>query len=109
MNFVDLGRHFRDLSEKELEDRELQASLSDWRHAAPAGWSELLRRVLLIAEAGSGKTREMQAQAQRLSAEGKAAFFLALESLDRARVADLLDPKTRTPTSSISSAITRST
>ena len=49
------------------------------------GWPELLKqpRVVILAEAGSGKTREMREQAKRLAAQGKFAFFVALESLDR--------------------------
>lgn len=37
------------------------------------------RRVVILAEAGSGKTAEIRDAARRLRAEGKAAFFLRLE------------------------------
>jgi hypothetical protein len=89
MAYIDLSRRFRDLKESELEDPELLASLNDSRWAAVTGmsfgWAELLQhpRAVILAEAGSGKTAEMQAQAARLRAEGKAAFFIPLEALDR--------------------------
>lgn len=47
------------------------------------GWSTLLesQRVLLVAEAGAGKTHECEAQAESLFKRGKAAFFLRLETV----------------------------
>jgi hypothetical protein len=46
------------------------------------GWSTLLesQRVLLVAEAGTGKTHECEAQAETLFQRGEAAFFLRLET-----------------------------
>jgi hypothetical protein len=96
MDYIDLSRRFRDLTESELEDPELLASLNDVRWAVAAGmsvgWAELLQhpRVLILAEAGSGKTAEMQEQAARLSAAGNTAFFIPLEALDREPLEDIL-------------------
>jgi len=47
------------------------------------GWAQLLEslRILLIAEAGTGKTHECKAQAKLLFEGGEAAFFLRLEAL----------------------------
>ena len=47
------------------------------------GWPELLElsRVVVLAEAGTGKTDEFKAKATKLRAEGKAAFFCAIEEL----------------------------
>jgi hypothetical protein len=47
------------------------------------GWSTLLesQRVLLVAEAGAGKTHECEAQADGLFQRGEAAFFLRLETV----------------------------
>ena len=83
--FIDLQRRFRDLTAAELETPEILASLNDHGYGLSTGWAELLkhRRILLLAEAGAGKTREMIEQRDRLVAEGKFAFFIALESLDR--------------------------
>jgi hypothetical protein len=96
MVYTDLSRRFRDLTESELEAPELLASLNDSRWVAVAGmsegWAELLQhpRVLILAEAGSGKTAEMQGQAARLRAEGQSAFFIELAALDRAPLSDIL-------------------
>lgn len=55
---------------------------------SPAGpaqrWNQLetLRRVLIIAEPGAGKTYEAQEAARRLKRRGKAAFFIRIEALD---------------------------
>jgi hypothetical protein len=90
--FVDLCRRFRDLTDKELEEPELLASLNEREFRPVDGWPELLThpRVVILAEAGSGKTREMQEQAKRLVGEGQFAFFLPLESLDRESLTELL-------------------
>lgn len=90
--FVDLSRRFRDLTQAELEEPDFLASLNESEYLPPADWPELLRhpRVLLLAEAGSGKTAEMREQAKRLRTEKKYAFFVALESLDRDNLTDLL-------------------
>lgn len=47
------------------------------------GWAQLLesQRILLISEAGSGKTHECKAQAKLLFEGGEAAFFLRLEEV----------------------------
>ncbi|GAA0623977.1 hypothetical protein GCM10009422_20300 [Brevundimonas kwangchunensis] len=83
--FIELARRFRDLTDKERED---PVNLAFWgfhESKLGSGWDELLKseRVVILAEAGSGKTREMQTQTQRLLAEGKAAFFIPVEALDR--------------------------
>lgn len=51
-------------------------------------WDELLksRRILLIAEAGAGKTHECKAQAKLRFEQGDAAFFLSLEKVAAAGV-----------------------
>lgn len=101
MPYVDLSRRFRDLNQDELASPELLASLNDQRLSAwglkdlsADGWPELLQhpRVILLAEAGSGKTAEMREQAKRLLAVGTPAFFVALESLRHESLRDLLSP-----------------
>jgi hypothetical protein len=82
-DFVDLSRRFRTLTNVELENPDDIAELSDIVPGASLDWPDLLEesRVLLLAEAGSGKTEEMREQAQQLVAAGKYAFFVPLESL----------------------------
>ncbi len=47
------------------------------------GWNDLLehRRVVILGEAGSGKTRELQFKAESLRRSGKSAFFIRLDRL----------------------------
>lgn len=91
-SYIDLDRRFRDLTDEEREDPNIIAVLSHLNSVAGSPWSELLvaQRVVLLAEAGSGKTRELQEQKRKLVADGKAAFFLPIEALDKESVADLL-------------------
>lgn len=62
----------------------------DWLSDSPAGpaqrWSELegLHRVLILAEAGAGKTFEALERARRLRERGKQSFFLRIEKIDAA-------------------------
>ena len=92
--FVDLQRRFLELSDSELEDIESLLAWSGSEFGPDIGWSELLQyaRVILLAEAGSGKTVEMQQQANRLTGEGRFAFFIPLESLGQGQVTDTLSP-----------------
>ena len=89
---IDLKRRFRNLTDKELEDTESLVSLEEFGVYPDMGWPELLRhpRVILLAEAGSGKTMEMEEQAKRLVRNGQYAFFVALESLNDEPFIDLL-------------------
>lgn len=93
--YVDISRRFRDLTKAELEEPELLASFNEHDFPSPTDWPALLchPRVLLLAEAGSGKTAEMLEQVSRLTAEKKHAFFVPLESLDQNNLIDLLSPK----------------
>ena len=83
MGFVDLQRRFKELTDSELEDTESLLSWSGSEFGPDIGWSEVLQyaRVILLAEAGSGKTAEMREQTNRLTGEGRFAFFIPLESL----------------------------
>ena len=93
-DFIELDREFRDLTKEELEDPQLVIAWEISEHSPYIAWAELLLhdRVILLAEAGSGKTAEMRHQVNRLVGEDRFAFFLALESLDSESVADLLSP-----------------
>jgi len=90
--YINLDRRFAELSDKELEDPDSLAVLAEHRLGGTHGWEELLtgQRVVLLAEAGAGKTREMSEQAVRLRSQGKYAFFLPLEGLHRESLAALL-------------------
>src|SRR5689334_15144976 len=61
-------------------------------------WSDLLehRRVIVLAEASSGKTKEFCHQAATLLTEGKPAFFLPIEELADGEFEAALDPQADT-------------
>ena len=91
--FIDLQRRFHELTDSELEDTESLLSWSGYEFGPDIGWPRLLEyaRVILLAEAGSGKTEEMREQVNRLTGEGRFAFFIPLESLGRDSNVDILD------------------
>jgi len=81
MKYINLDRRFRDLTNEERSDPSrllLREGFLDG-----FDWAELLqsRCAVILAEAGSGKTRELQEQVIRLKSEGKSAFFIPLEAL----------------------------
>ena len=81
-DFVQLHRTFHDLalSEEEGKDAELFRLMG---RDAPLQWPDLLRefRVVLLSEAGSGKTEEITHTCRDLRREKKHAFFLRIEYL----------------------------
>ena len=80
--FIQLDRTFRDLalSEEDGKDAELFRLM---RRDKPTQWSDLLEepRVILLSEAGSGKTEEIRHVCRDLRLNGKRAFFLRIEHL----------------------------
>lgn len=81
--FVELNRRFSRLPDSELRDVDSQVALDEHNLPPSLGWPDLLNchRIVVLAEAGSGKTREVQAQSQRLVREGCDSFFIELDSL----------------------------
>jgi hypothetical protein len=82
MAFVDLDRAFAPLT-KGQEANVDAFNLWGGRLLGWLDWSALLqrRRVVLLAEASSGKTEEFRYQQRRITAEGKFAFYLRIEEL----------------------------
>ena len=80
--FIELDRTFHDLalSEEEGKDAELFRLM---RREKPPQWSDLLAepRVVLLSEAGSGKTEEIRHVSRALRQRGERAFFLRIEHL----------------------------
>jgi hypothetical protein len=81
-DFVQLDRTFHDLalSEEKGKDAELFRLM---RRDEPLRWPELLKepRVVLLSEAGSGKTEEVRHVCRDLRAGKNHAFFLRIEHL----------------------------
>src|SRR4051794_17318478 len=93
-DYVWVKRTFRDLSDAEIADIEKASALVKFGWGGGVSWDEVLRspRVLLISEAGAGKTCECKAQRDRLLAAGEAAFFFDLATLATAAPRDTLLP-----------------
>jgi hypothetical protein len=87
-----IERLFRDLSDEEVADVEKASALARGGWTGSFGWEELLRsyRVLIVSEAGAGKTYECQAQQAKLWKAGEPAFFLDLATLAGSSVRDML-------------------
>jgi hypothetical protein len=96
---IELNRRFIPCGDDERSDPDIVARFEGT--AGTLGWEDLLpkRRVVLLAEAGCGKTTEMEARASALVANGRIAFYAtvqdigqrgvegALKRADRARLA----------------------
>jgi hypothetical protein len=82
--FIDLDRRFLRWSEKDSDAAEVYALL---RHYARNGldWPRLLqhRRVVVLAEAGSGKSEELKAQARHVIANGQFGFYATVQDVAR--------------------------
>lgn len=94
--FIDLDRRFREPTDEELGDMGRFGFLNSYDfQPGVIGWSKLrtYSRVILLAEAGSGKTEEMKQQKKKLVKKDKFAFFVELESLGSEPLTTLLGPK----------------
>ena len=94
---TEISRTFRDLSEKHIAEAESSALLTSWGATYGFGWDSLLaaRRILIVSEAGVGKTYECRACQKRLWANGEPAFFLELATLADEDVVDMLSVEER--------------
>lgn len=75
-----------------MRDPEFLTYLAEFGWSGTFDWAELLKsdRVMLLSEAGTGKTFECQKQAARMTNAGDPAFFIPLEALAREHVTDIL-------------------
>jgi len=78
-NFIPLNRTFHTLAQQ--VDRDAYDAENLPLIGEQLTWPELLkrRRVVILSEAGAGKTAEIREQARNLRREGKVAFFIRLE------------------------------
>ena len=97
MNTVQLDRRFYEWKEDADEPTH-----SSYRIRTELGlsngmftWSNLLakRRVVILAEAGSGKTAELKAQAHLQTEAGKFAFYSTVQDVGREGLRDALGPE----------------
>lgn len=84
--FVDLDRRFSEVTKRNGDEEaafESYAAGLMIRTYHSKSWSELLSagRVVILGEAGSGKSAELQQQQKILTAKGSPAFYLRLDEL----------------------------
>ena len=93
-----IERTFRNIPEGKISKADQQSFLVSlgWSHGAT--WDDLLesKRVLMISEAGAGKTHECKAKQQDLWKAGEAAFVVELAALAKEELRGLLDPDEET-------------
>lgn len=81
---VPLTRHFTPIPDSfQKEDRPLGEFWLGYSHGEKKTWDELFSeyRVIILAEAGAGKTYELKWAARHLAACDKTAFFIRVEDL----------------------------
>lgn len=92
MDYVPLDRSFAPLA----KDRPANVDMGRYGRSYDGwvGWEDILtrRRVVLLAEASSGKTEELRQQARARTKAGEAGFFVRIEDLDGGELSDALDP-----------------
>jgi CHAT domain len=81
--FIELHRTFYELPKNSSENDDLDISRA--LRSGYRRWSDLINeyRIIILSEAGSGKTAEIRNVAHMLRKQGKPAFFLRLENISR--------------------------
>jgi hypothetical protein len=82
--FVELHRTFHELPKQGNDNDEIEPNRLPGQKGR-LSWSNLIEeyRLIILSEAGSGKTIEIRNIASRLRTQGKPAFFLRLEHISR--------------------------
>ena len=90
-----ITRLFADLTDEEVSDAENATSHWRWLGSRGSTWEELLtaRRVLIISEAGVGKSYECELCQEKLWEKGEPAFLLELSPLAGSSVESMLKPE----------------
>lgn len=88
-----INRTFQDIPKGKIGEADQQSFLASFGQMQGSTWDDLLRskRVLIISEAGAGKTYECRNQTKRLWDTGEPAFFVELAALATDEIRSLLD------------------
>jgi len=88
-----LNRTFQNIPDEKISEADQQSFLVSLGWARGSTWDDLLqsKRVLIISEAGAGKTYECRTQATHLWSAGEPAFFVELAALATDELRSLLD------------------
>jgi hypothetical protein len=83
-DFIELNRTFHELSKHDSEDYDIDIRRK-FHFGESLCWPTLIKeyRLIILSEAGSGKTAEIHNMARTLREQGNPAFFLRLESIPR--------------------------
>lgn len=78
-----IERTFSNIPEGKVEEFDEQSYLLNYGHSSGINWETLLqsKRILIVSEAGSGKTYECKNQCEELWRAGDPSFFLELATL----------------------------
>lgn len=88
-----IERTFNDIPDGKVNAADQQSFLVSLGWSRGCAWDELLhsKRVLIISEAGAGKTYECRKQSERLWEAGQPAFFVELAALATEELRSLLE------------------
>ncbi|MEP3892492.1 MAG: ATP-binding protein [Litorimonas sp.] len=88
-----INRTFQNIPDEKISEADKQSFLVSLGWARGSTWEDLLqsKRVMIISEAGAGKTYECRTQATHLWSAGGPAFFVELAALATDELRDLLD------------------
>ena len=95
MSYVDLNRRFSKWRDEKASDEDF--ALFERSFSGEADWDELLKyqRVILLAEAGSGKSRELEERAKKLADGGEFAFHATVQNVAKEGLLGALDANAR--------------
>lgn len=95
MPYVDLDRRFSSWHDGKASDDDF--ALFERSFSGEANWDELLnyQRVIILAEAGSGKSRELEERAKKLVDGGQFAFHATVQNVAKEGLAGALDANSR--------------
>jgi len=88
-----IERAFKDIAPDKIAEADQRSYLTSLGWSRAPDWADILRskRILIISEAGAGKTYECREQRQRLWDAGEPAFLLELATLASSDVRSMLD------------------
>ena len=92
MKYIELNRRLRVLTNEE-HDKRAYLEMVEHPHLIKGDpWDDVLksRLVVVLAEAGSGKTEELRNQCEKLRTAGRRAWFVPIERLSGDKLLDLL-------------------
>ncbi len=95
--FIQLNRQFIEWHDTEVDELSNPEVLIRFGIHRGMSWDDVLkrRRVVILAEAGSGKTEELKSQARRLASNGEFAFYTTVQDVAREGLANAITSEDR--------------